>query len=86
VSLHKNNSENVVTYNPKDVVPKVRIGDACYYDSGESKFAFCDASSYSSSMGEIQGVVIMPDYLAPDNKTRIVSLYGINKDGTVSQS
>lgn len=58
----------------------ISAGMVCYYDG--SKFDFCAASEYSSSMGELQGVVVVPNNHTPDGTVRIIAANGVNVDGT----
>ena len=55
------------------------VGDIAYWDGTKVKTVPSD--KYYSSMGSPIGVVVIPEGFAPDGKTRIVSLYGVDTTG-----
>ena len=55
------------------------VGDIAYWDGTKVKTVPSD--KYYSSMGSPIGVVVIPEGFAPDGKTRIVSLYGVDITG-----
>ena len=59
-------------------------GDVAYWDS--SKVKTTPLSSWNTSLGTPVGVVVVPTGFAPDGKVRIISLYGVDKNGNQSNS
>ena len=69
---------DIVEYGP---IPQ-KAGDIAYWDG--KKVKVCSYDLWDSSLGTPVGVVVIPKGFAPDGKTRIVSLYGVDKDGNTS--
>lgn len=62
----------------------IKAGDVAYYDGGNIKT--CRLSNWDSSKGTPIGVVVVPSGFAPDGKTRIISLNGVDSSGNSTTS
>lgn len=56
------------------------IGDIAYWDGRAVKTTPYEQYDYSN--GPIVGIVIIPKKFAPDERTRIISLYGTSTEGS----
>ena len=57
-------------------------GDVAYWDG--SKVKTTPLSKWKASLGTPVGVVVVPEGFAPGGKARIISLYGVDKNGNRS--
>ena len=69
-----------VRYNP---IPIADVGMICYADSS-NKLKFVSMEEWDSSLGTVQGVVVVPSNHTPDGTARIMCITGVNTDGTES--
>lgn len=60
------------------------MGDVAYWDG--TKVKTIPVEGYYPTLGPAIGVVVVPEGFAPDGKTRIVSLYYVNEDGSKSNT
>jgi len=74
-----------VRYNPIPPPPIISAGMICYADSSNN-LKFCARDEWSSSLGEVQGVVVVPSNHTPDGTARIICITGINFDGTTAST
>ena len=64
--------------------PPAAAGDVAYWDGSSVKTT--PLSSWNTSLGTPVGVVVVPTGFAPDGKVRIVSLWGVDKNGNQTNS
>ena len=74
-----------VRYNPIPPPPIISAGMICYADSSNN-LKFCARDEWSSSLGEVQGVVVVPSNHTIDGTARIMCIKGITTAGTESSS
>ncbi len=60
--------------------PIISAGMICYHDG--SSFKFCTSDEWSASLGEVQGVVVVPSNHTIDGTARIMCIDGVNTDGS----
>ena len=73
---------SLIGTNTRDVryIQVQEAGMVCYYDG--SKFKLCAPEEWKSSLGELQGVVVVPSNHTPDGTVRIMCIAGVNTDGS----
>ena len=70
---------------PTPPTPIISAGMICYADSS-NKLKFVSMEEWDSSLGEAQGVVVVPSNHTPDGTARIMCITGVNINGTESSS
>ena len=81
------NSTKSFKFNPlfsSPVVTAAAVGDVAYWDGSSVKTT--PLNWWSTSLGTPVGVVVVPEGFAPDGKTRIISLMGVDENGNQSSS
>ena len=73
---------SLIGTNTRDVryIQVQEAGMVCYYDG--SKFKLCAPEEWKSSLGELQGIVVVPSTHTSDGTVRIMCIKGVNTDGS----
>ena len=70
---------------PTPPTPIITAGMICYADSS-NKLKFCTVEEWDSSLGTVQGVVVVPSNHTSDGTARIMCIKDITSAGTESSS
>ena len=74
-----------VRYNPIYPTPIISVGMICYADSSNN-LKFVSKEEWDSTLGTVQGVVVVPSNHTPDGTARIMCITGVNSDGTTAST
>jgi hypothetical protein len=78
LNLIVSGSEKKIYRNPKQII-ECNYGDIVYIKN--NVISVCPLSSYSSSKGNVIGVIVIPSNILPDSYPRMIGINAINSEG-----